>query len=132
MVYGSSSSTPCSRANLTNSACLRSENTGSCHLPVTGCLVDLNGFGPLQIFPISDGCMPATDVLCSRGEVCEAAVNGDSGLVGEREGCKRAGGGYRANNLASLGGRVFANRIYCDVEAIINSMTYLRSAAMGK
>lgn len=44
-VCGNSSSTPCFRASFTRSACLLSENTGSCHLPVTGCLCALNGLG---------------------------------------------------------------------------------------
>ncbi len=43
--YGNNSSTPCCRASFTNSACLRNEKTGSCHLPVIGCFCALKGFG---------------------------------------------------------------------------------------
>ena len=44
-VYGSSSSTPCLRANFTRSACRLSEKTGSCHRRVMGCRWARKGFG---------------------------------------------------------------------------------------
>ncbi len=42
---GNSSSTWCSRASLTSSACRRSEYLGSWNFPVTGCFWDWKGFG---------------------------------------------------------------------------------------
>jgi hypothetical protein len=92
-VNGSSSSTPCCRASLTTSACRRSENAGSCLLPVIAWRYAANGDGALS---------PVVRVLCPGVLVLGAVPSG-----------RMAAGGYRAKNRVSRGGRAVASLTYC-------------------
>jgi len=76
-VKGSNSSTPCWRASFTSSACLRRLNTGSCHLPVTGCFCALKGFDRSGLFGIGD----ALSIVGSLGSVEEVFEAKSTGLM---------------------------------------------------
>ena len=102
-VKGSSSSTPCSLASFTSSACRRSEYSGSCHLPVIGCLCGRNGFGVA----------PSLIVF----------VTVDFGRIWD--------GGYFARKRCSLGCSCLASSTYLDTCAAIGAVDQALSERTG-
>ena len=81
-VYGRRSSILFAFASFTRSACRRSEYTGSCHLPVSGCLCGLNGLGLSE--GASDVCVVASPgtVFGSSGQVSMGVATKLDGSAG--------------------------------------------------
>jgi hypothetical protein len=124
-VWGNKSSTPYCLASFTNSACLRNENTGSCHLPVTGCFCALKGEGtsnpswPTEIWSADEAVDSESDVFDS-GAVEVGAV--EDALDWER----MAWGGYRAKKRVNRGGSDSASLMYCRECSAMIVMAFLR------